>query len=470
MDLKDYLKKSIPEFQQGNPSLDSYLDAAGDFLNGIKEAIEHFDYSHDYEKGEEFNIEYSLLGQGLNVPRALPLDVKRTIVRDLQEILIKNGTEDSLIQSLRLIGFNAEIRRGWLPSPRNIRKGFIKDPVTGEMKRYDVNKYVYAEMLYGTEKVTENGVFFDGYRYQDTFQENVIENLPILGETYKTFPPNDVAVSKTPYIIVRFEEGDFNVTVEDYVDPETGETYTFSSDEEFRLVNEVIDYFISGQQRPSTVRVIIVVSLQPFEDFLEFDEEYSDTHTYNPDGGDEYGDEYETMDDMFVDVRTYAETKVGFAGNPIGINGFYSSPLSSYVPVNIDEESGDRTEVNATDSSSSNETIDLVDDIYIGMRLNSSLTITSESTEPLVVSKSYSINMFDDFEETVQTLSFGDSVTIDSTINDLVHCVRVGVPLVGIETDGELITDENDNVIQTISGDKFRINLSMSHNPFNVEW
>jgi len=336
MDLKDYLKKTIPEYQQGNQSLDSYLDSAGDFLNGIAEAIEHFDFSHDYEKGEAYNIENSLLGRGVNAPRALPTDVKRLILRDLQEILLKNGTEDALVHSLRLIGFNAEIRRGWLPSPRSMKKGFIKDPETGEMRRYDIDKYVYTELLYGTEEVTEDGVFFNGYRYDDTFQENIIEGLPILGETYKTFPDSDVAVSKTPYVIVRFDEGDFNVSVESYVDPETGEEYTYSSDEEFRLVNEVIDYFIRGQFRPTTIRVIIIVSLQPFFEEMELEETYEEEHIYSPDGGDEYDETVGTLAESAAVLAT-VDVNDTSVGTPllIGMETPYDNQLSIIQAINI---------------------------------------------------------------------------------------------------------------------------------------
>lgn len=477
MDLKDYLKKNIPEFQQGNPSLDSYLDAAGDFLNGIKEAIEHFDYSHDYEQGEEYNIEYSLRGQGLDIPRALPLEIKRFIVRDLQEILIKNGTEDSLKHSLRLIGFNAEIRRGWLPSPRNMRKGFIKDPVTGEMRRYDVNKYVYTEMLYGTEKVTEDGVFFDGYRYNDTFQEDVIENLPILGETYKTFPANDVAVSKTPYIIVRFEEGDFNVTVEDYVDPETGETYTYSSDEEFRLVNEVIQYFISGQQRPSTIRVIIIVSLQPFEDEFSVEEDYVDTHTYNPDGGDEYDENIGAFQSVTqVDGSVYTVTDVGSAGVPIGISAFYSSPLTFTPTPSIGSLNGEYNEIkDFTSVTSSGTVVSIQDALTIGLRLDSSVTITSQTEEQLSVFKSYSIDEFQEYDVLVGSLQLNNSITITSDTNDLVHAVRVRrtpteQTIIG-DGNGNIITDSNGNAITYFTyRDRVDVSLDLIYNPIDVQW
>lgn len=427
MDLKDYLKSNIPEFQQWNPEMDSYLDAAGEFLNGIKEAIEQFDFSHDYQNGETFNIDNTLKGQGLDIPRALPLDIKRLIVRDLQEILLKNGTEDALVHSLRLIGFNAEIRKGWLPSPRSLRKGYIKDPVTGDMRRYDVNKYVYTELLYGIEKVTDDGVYFDGYRYNDVFQEDVIENLPILGETYETFPEGDVAVSKSPYIIVRFDEGDFNVSVEDYVDPETGEVYVYSSDEEFRLVNEVIQYFISGQQRPSTIRVIIIVSLQPFEDEFTVEEDYVDTHTYNPDGGDEYDENIGSFQSVSqVNGSVYTVTDVGSAGVPIGINAFYSSPLTFTSSPSVGSLNGDYIEIKDNSSVvSTGNAVGIQDSISIGLRLGSSVTITSLTEEELTVFKSYSIDEFQEYDEIVTTLQLNNSVTITNDINDLVHAVKI---------------------------------------------
>lgn len=330
MDLKKYLKSTIPEFQQGHPQLDSYLDSAGEFLNDISEAIEHFDFSHDYEKGEVFNIQNALSGKGVTPPKALKEETKRRILRDIHEFFLKNGTEDALRHSLRLIGVNAEIKRGWLPSATSLRTGSITSPFTGGSDRYDLDKYVYTELLYGDEKVTPDGVFFNGVRYSDILNEDISQDLPILGERYKTPVDPTLAVSKTPYILVRFSESDFNISVEDYVSPD-GEVYSYSVGEGFELANEVIDYFIKSDEiRPTTIRVIIAIALSPFFDTIGsfVDSDYSEVHTRT--GDDLYDDIGDLEDYPEIVGEVSVDSSIGRAMN---IGAIETPHVSQYSMV-----------------------------------------------------------------------------------------------------------------------------------------
>lgn len=344
MDLKNYLKQNIPEFQQGEPHLDSYLDAAGDFLNGTKEAIEHFDYSHDYKRGEFFNVENATRGRGIRLPVGLPDDTRKRLLRDLAEIILKNGTEDGLVHALRLVGFGAEILEGWIPDPESIRAGYYNaDYVSGyeqtvtlpigsqtpsigrylpdigslryrendphvveteligtrspeigeqipyigsqyyqrkqEKERHDITSYSYTRLLYGSEKVYEDGVFFNGWKYSDRFKQRPITKLPIVGEIYETTPNKMLKVSKTPYNIVRFEEDNFNISVSSYVDPETGIEYSYSVDEGYRLVVQLIDYFVKNVFRPTTMRTIVIVTLQDVVEEVVVDDTLDESWT-----------------------------------------------------------------------------------------------------------------------------------------------------------------------------------------------
>lgn len=432
--MKDHLKRNIPEFQQNNDGLDGYLDAAGDFLQDAKEAIEHFDYNKDYQLGTDYNIDKSTLGRGLVLPRALPIASKRKILRDLADILLKVGTADGLQHALRLIGFNATVSEGWLPSPRNVRRGFLKDPVTGDVERYDVNKYVYTKLLYGKEVVTSSGVLFEGYRYLDTFKKNKISNLPIIGENYENYPAKDVAVAKTPYVIVKFTEGDFNVEVEDYVDPVTGETYQYSLDEEFALVNEVIRYFIVDTNRPTTIRVIIIVSLQELADTIVVSDEYSEEHTYVPDGGDDLTEELTVDDPISVDgTLTGISTNIG-ANIPIGIQTTINHQLSVVDPEEYPIGTIGIIEVNETTdwtSFSFNTTINLLEDIeYFPIRpFVEILFLAPAGTDVEVYGNSYDEN--DILIPTlIETVAAGD--VFAHTTNENHHFISL-VPVVNID-------------------------------------
>lgn len=303
MSISDILKKNIPEFQQGSSSLDGYLEAAGEFLDGTKEAIVGLDNVYDYKKATDFFLENSLADRGFRIPSRVKNSEKRRVLRDMSEIHRKNGTLDGILHAIRLAGLTPELRVGWIPSPDYIKRGLIRDPETLEVRRYDVNRYVYTEMLYGDVVVTDNGVFFEGYRYIDSLKENKIGPLPILGERYTVVPENPVSVQKSPYVIVRFDEGEKTLVTDPIIDPVTGEVYEYSTSEEFELINEVLRYFLVENNRPTTLRVIIIVSMLPFVENLQVVEEFSIEDTYHDDGGDIH-EESLVVDSSFVGAGT----------------------------------------------------------------------------------------------------------------------------------------------------------------------
>lgn len=295
----DVLKNRIPEFQKGHLHLDGYLDAAGKFLGDTKECIENLANNHDYKYSTEFFYENTLTERGFKLPSRLKEDVKRRVLRDLSEINMKNGTVDGIIHAIRLAGLSPEIRVGWLPTPSEIRRGFIVDPKTGIESRYDVNRFIYTHMLYGDAVVEEDGVFFYGYEYNDSVGANRIGPLPIVGERYESVPEG-YPVQKTPYILVRFTEGSSTLEFEPAEDPETGEVYEYSYSEEYELVNSVLEYFLGRNYRPTTIRVIVIVSMQPMEDNLFIDDSgYEFQVSYSPDGGDNLDSDTSVTDEYF---------------------------------------------------------------------------------------------------------------------------------------------------------------------------
>lgn len=347
MSIGNLLKKNIPEFQQGSPQLDSYLESAGEFLDGTKEAIENIDHIHDYKDSTPFFFENTLKDRGYAVPSRIREDVKRRVLRDLAEIHRKNGTLEGIVHAVRMAGLTPEIRVGWLPSPRAVRLGSIVDPVSRIERPYDITRYVYTDLLYGDVVSTPDGVIFEGYRYNDILEEEKIGPLPIFGERYEKTPSNPVSVAKTPYIIVKFQEGNKTIVSDPVVDPETGEIYEYSISEEFQLITDALKYFLLENNRATTMRIIIIVSLQPIEEYLEVDDEFDQTTTYNPDGGD---DKFETMNvsDASTEVGTISgyEVVVG-SGAFIGPNTPLTSRWFMVSQLIIGGVNDDLTEINA---------------------------------------------------------------------------------------------------------------------------
>jgi hypothetical protein len=313
--IKDYLKSSIPEFQQSGEMLNSFLDAGGEFLDEIKEAIESFSDSKDWHNGTVYSVEKTLIERGSELPANLKNDSKRKYLRDVSEIIIKSGTEDSIRHALKLIGFDSTINKAWIQNPEFLNRGLIKNIKTGEIYSSNIGKYFFLDMVYGDAHVTPDGTFFSGKDYFEIFDdENTITNIPIVGESYDGIQIQTNSVGSTPYVLVQLEGGDFSVDVAEYYSPETGRSYTYSVDERVALIDDIVNFFISGKGRPTTVRVIIIVAYHYIEDEIIIEEEYEEIHTYTSDGDDDL-DEIISLTSNLPKIGTVS---VGTA--PIGTN------------------------------------------------------------------------------------------------------------------------------------------------------
>lgn len=347
MKIADILKQNIPEFQRGSKPLLEYLDAAGEFLDEAKQAIVDFDNLYDYKNGSDVNVEHTLDDRGYNIPSRINEVSKRRVLRDISELFLKNGTMDALEHAIRLAGLKPDIRIAWLPSPRAARRGFMVDPVTGVETRYDMDRFVYTEMLYGKPRATPDGVFFYGHRYTDVLQEEEIGPLPIIGERYKNIPDNLVEVSSTPYVVVRFDEGNTTVVTDPVYDPETGEVYEYSTSEAFDLINDVLQFLLKETHRPTTLRVVIIMYFMPFTDRMAFGiDEGTFTEKFidmTPPEEDELVDVVESFG--FINQFDPAAIRIGVHGHI----GQVATPLMSrYIIVEglrIGDDSGRYTEL-----------------------------------------------------------------------------------------------------------------------------
>jgi len=331
--FKELLIENLPKYLTTSEDLINFLDAAGEFLDDIKQYIEDFDKSHDYLRNSPFGLREALLERGYNLPRNLKEEIRRQILRDLPDIIIKAGVEESIILSMRLVGIDPEIKKAWIPSPSLVRKGKIQDPVTEEITDFTIDSFAYTSFLYGDVVVNPDGVFFEGYRYNDVNEENLIGPLPITGEYYTDYPPG-VAVSKTPYIVVRFQADGFNVVVETAINPETGEEFEYSTSEEFQLINDVLEYFLYNEGRPTHQRIVILTGIEAIEEFdtvgvIEF---YEETHTYLGDSEDHQEETVGVDDNQSIYSEVLMNGQSLAIGEPL-IIGFSSEDnvVSPYV-------------------------------------------------------------------------------------------------------------------------------------------
>lgn len=339
MELKELTKFNVPEFLRTSDNLVAYLESVGIFLDGTKEAIEQFKYTNDYENGTVYNIELTLRELGYEVPPELAENIKRLVLRDAIETFIKKGTEDTLVWVLKVIGLEPEIKYAWLLTPDEVCNGYIRDPITQERQRYDVDKFAYTDFLYGKEKVTADGVFFEGYKYEDFKQENPIKDIPIVGQRYKKAPRTSLSVAKTPYAIVRIVGGDYNTVTDPYVG-EDGNIYEYSQQEKFQIVNELIDYFLYKVARPTNVKVIIIVTLQELDDdFTVTDELEQETEIVNP-----YPEEQDDAEITDVFEGNGSLLRIFRVGEPIVVG--FQSPYASNLSIMPTLRVGEIEEVN----------------------------------------------------------------------------------------------------------------------------
>jgi hypothetical protein len=335
MSLGEYLKRNIPEFQQKDSPLTAYLDVSGDFLGEMKEAITQFDYHRDWKKGSELSVDMTTKQRGFNLPSNMSYSAKRVFLRDIAEVIKRNGTEDGLLHALKMIGYDAEVRAAWIPCADRLEQGYYVDIETCDERYYELNRQSYRDFLYGNEVVTDRGVYFSGFRYIDDFlRKNEITDIPISGEIYEEYKPTNLSVTKTPYVVVRLKNGDFNVDVNDYVNPITGKSYKYSSDEEFQLVNDIVEFFIKNGYRATTIRSILIAFLQQFDDTLTISDTFNDNTYYDPDGGDDLADASEFCENGITASRVYVDGSIG-SNMGVGSEIPYESPLSIVKPLPI---------------------------------------------------------------------------------------------------------------------------------------
>lgn len=257
------LKVNVPEFMQGMKHLDEYLDVAADIMGDVHTGIDELKTIKNYGECDAGMVDINLAEMGFEVPVNIKLSVKRKVLRDLAEIHLRGGTNDGLEHLLRIVGLDSELNRGWLLNSDMMRSGWNRDYFTRDTVRYTSNDRIYMDLLYGDVVEEDGGSFFKGHSYWDTDKEQETALIPIVGEVYDVNGTlGEDNVEATPYLIIRFEDDDiFLVDDVESVDPDTGRVFPYTVNERFTLLEDIIQFFLVGEYRPTTMRIIVEAKL-----------------------------------------------------------------------------------------------------------------------------------------------------------------------------------------------------------------
>lgn len=253
------LKKFLPEAQQGNLSLDQFMDSIGELLDGFKTAIDGFQDYNDFQEITEDNLE--LLAAQFNVafPRNMSLSRKRGYLREIITLYRSKGTIPAMKRVFRLIGWDVTIEEQWIVDPA----WYVdSNPYTLQNNAgQSVDLSLYDKITHVSTLTNNNETFLtvkdnSGNQYTD---------LHIYGDDYKITPA--VSFMKVPYLKIKVTSEDFDIFTQDYtVD---GNLYSYTSSEEFDILENIRSYFLQ-RERPANVAIIEISTPFGLEDTITY--------------------------------------------------------------------------------------------------------------------------------------------------------------------------------------------------------
>lgn len=249
IDIKNYL----PQSQQGKVSLDEFMDATSELLDGFKAAINDFQTYNDFELISESKFDDFAKQLDVEFPRNMSTERKRAYLRDIVTLYRSKGTKKSLQRVFRLIGWEVIIKEYWIVNP----------------DWYDSNPSPYT--LTNEQGATFDMALHDTINGDDEFFRNdkvyidlvdVLGNVypqrQIYGEPYKVADP--VNFIKVPYVKIVVTSEDFNLFTSDYTDG--GTLYSYDTAEEFEILTYIQEYFLD-RIRPANVAILEIST--PFQ-------------------------------------------------------------------------------------------------------------------------------------------------------------------------------------------------------------
>lgn len=289
MSYRDLLPKRIPESLQSDNELNQYLEAAGELFDEFVAEIESFDDYFDPAKVAEKRLSQLAAQFAMNFPRNLNTELQRSIIRDLEAVYQKLGTRDMINWIFRLIGWDVSLEYAWVLNPERydpeVKHMFSLDDYGREQMDNAITDFYsrdYRAFLLGEEIVFENGTYFRGRRFFD--QRETFLKQEIVGEHYnertKTRTP-DKAMS-TPYMFIRVSEEAYNIFISPYVDEDSGITYDYTEVEFFKVVENILNFFLFEEMRATHVRVVIIVTAQNLQDDFVVQDELTETWESDP--------------------------------------------------------------------------------------------------------------------------------------------------------------------------------------------
>lgn len=270
---KEHLIERIPEAFQNHQEVIDYLAVAGELFDEYVETIHGMDEYRSWTQKDRNRLRQLALDFGMNFPRNIDENIQRTIVRDIHSIYSRVGIKQFSDWIFRIIGWEIDIQHAWLPNPDQYDPS-IKD--IHQLNDYGGNSDVtitnffeadYRAFYIGDSFVADDGnVYFRGRRFFD--DEITIDQLEIVGEDYDELTKYRTRdkVGATPYIFVNVTEEDYTNYLNPYVDEESGQIYSFDRAEQFTVIENILNYYVFDEFRPTHVRVVIIVKTESNED------------------------------------------------------------------------------------------------------------------------------------------------------------------------------------------------------------
>jgi len=253
MSLQDNLKKYLPQSQQGNLSLDEFMDSIGELLDNFKTAIDDFQTYNDFALIKESQLDNLAKQFDVEFPRNMSDERKRHYLRDVVTLYRSKGTKKSLERVFRLIGWEVEIKEYWIVNPDWYASPSSIYTLTNELgATFDLGLY---DTINGDNEYYRNDkIYIDLV----DLQGNIYPQRQIYGSSYKVI--DLVNFIKVPYVKISVTSEDFDLFTAPYV--EDGNAYSYDNTEEFEILTYIREYFLD-RIRPANVAILEIST--PFQ-------------------------------------------------------------------------------------------------------------------------------------------------------------------------------------------------------------
>jgi len=240
------LKKYLPAAQRNSTSLNEFLDAVGELLDGFKTAIDAVQEYSDFQLIEEKNLDDLAKQFDIDFPRNMSVERKREYLREIVTLYRSKGTTNSVKRIFRLIGWDVDIDEYWIVNPAWYAQPTDTYVLTNETGQ-SVNLGLYDTIIGNVKTYKNDKIYIDLVDPSG----NVYPKKQIYGEPYLVDEDTDFV--KVPYIRINVKSEDFDLFTADYT--QDGNIYSYDSGEEFEILTSIKDYMLD-RIRPATVAII----------------------------------------------------------------------------------------------------------------------------------------------------------------------------------------------------------------------